>query len=205
MDDVGRGPPDEETLADHPADVAGAVGKKGSITVIKDLGLKEPYTGRCELVSGDIASDFSLYFTVSEQKPSAVALGEYYDRGELKAAGGVFVQPLPGADDFLITIMQDILRSFKDTGKILFDCKTADGVIEAFFGGFTVKKLEEYDPVYRCRCGETVENVVLAMGRGEAVSTIIEQGRIEATCSFCDKVYEFNADDVKRIFTQNRG
>ncbi|MDR3294080.1 MAG: Hsp33 family molecular chaperone HslO [Clostridiales bacterium] len=187
-------------LSGDRADVAGAVGRVGSISVIKDFGLKEPYTGHCELVSGDLAGDFSLYLTVSEQKPSAVALGEYYEDGELKAAGGVFVQPLPNTDDFLITIVQDILRSFTDTGKILFDTKTTDGLIETYFGDFKVKKLEEYEPAYRCRCDETIEDVVRAMGRGEAVSTIIEQGKIEAVCSFCDRVYTFGAEDVIRIF-----
>jgi redox-regulated HSP33 family molecular chaperone len=181
--------------------VEAAVGKTGYITVVKDLGLKEPYTGRSEIVKGDMSADFALYLTASEQKPSAVALGEYFDGRNILAAGGIFMQVLPDTDDFLITIIQDILRDFSDFGKILYELKTPDAIIDAYFGDFDIKEIEEFEPRFFCGCSdERTRNIIRLMGRREAYETLKEGGEIEVRCDFCGKIYRYGAEDVGEIF-----
>ncbi|MDR3262816.1 MAG: Hsp33 family molecular chaperone HslO [Clostridiales bacterium] len=188
-------------LKDGKLDIDAAVGKDGYISVVKDLGLKEPYSGNSRIVTGDIAADFALYFTLSEQKPSAVALGEYLSGGKIKAAGGIFVQPLPGANDFLITAVQDVLRNFTDTGRIFYQSKTSDEIMEKYFGAFEIKKADEYKPRFFCGCSEAkTRKIIRLLGRQEAEATIAEQGVIEANCSFCNKTYRFKADELGAIF-----
>ncbi|MDR1940252.1 MAG: Hsp33 family molecular chaperone HslO [Clostridiales bacterium] len=180
-------------------DVSAAFGKSGRIRVIKDLGMREPYVGNSEVVRGDIASDFALYLTVSEQRPSGIAMGEYFDGRSILSASGIFVQALPGADDFLITAVQDVLTRFTDVGKILYSLKTADAVMSEYFGAFEFKKIDEYVPRYLCDCSEErVKEIILALGRDEAAATIKEVGKIEVKCSFCEKNYSYT--DIGEIF-----
>ncbi|MDR2091606.1 MAG: Hsp33 family molecular chaperone HslO [Clostridiales bacterium] len=195
---------DETTAATAFKNAAdSAAGGEGYITVIKDSGMKEPYTGRSELVKGDLSSDFALYFTVSEQKPSAVVLGEYFNGKKILAAGGFFVQVLPGADDFLITIVQDILRDFGDFGKMLRELKTPDAIMDTYFADFDVKKIDEFTPRYFCGCGgERTRNIIRMLGRAEAYEILKNVGMIEARCDFCGKIYRYGAKEVKEIFEQ---
>ncbi|UKI15186.1 MAG: Hsp33 family molecular chaperone HslO [Clostridiales bacterium] len=109
--------------------------KNGYISVIKDLGLKEPYSGRCPIVDGEIANDFAYYFTVSEQQPSAVALGVLAADNECVSAGGIFVSALPGADDNAITVMEDILTNFTRVSD-LFKEMTPEDIIDRYFFAF---------------------------------------------------------------------
>lgn len=118
-------------------DVGGGVGKNGYISVIKDLGLKEPYSGRCPIVDGEIANDFAYYFTVSEQQPSAVALGVLAADNECVSAGGIFVSALPGADDNAITVMEDILTNFTRVSD-LFKEMTPEDIIDRYFSHFDI-------------------------------------------------------------------
>jgi molecular chaperone Hsp33 len=182
-------------------DIEGAVGAKGRISVIKDLGLKEPYTGNSELVKGDIASDFAVYFTLSEQKPSAIMIGEYYDGISILACGGLFVQRLAGCDDFLITAVQDALEAFTDFGRILYEHKDADAVIKKYFGGFYIKKIAEYEPRFACSCGDgRAEDIIRLIGKKEAGEIIEEIGKIEVRCDFCGKKHEYSKEDVYKLF-----
>ncbi len=180
--------------------VGGAVGK-GYLTVIKDLGLKEPYIGKTQLISGEIAEDFAYYYTVSEQKPSGIALGVLVnpeDRGVL-SAGGIFVQPLPGCRDEIITMLEDIMTNFTNVSDLIAK-KSPSDIIDYYFGAFDVKYLPDEKPVFFCPCGEKADGAVLSLGLKEAESIIEERGCIEVHCEFCNKTYRYYRDDLKRIF-----
>ena len=149
-------------------DVGGGVGKNGYISVIKDLGLKEPYSGRCPIVDGEIANDFAYYFTVSEQQPSAVALGVLAADNECVSAGGIFVSALPGADDNAITVMEDILTNFTRVSD-LFKEMTPEDIIDRYFSHFDIFYLPDVHPTYECTCTrERLEKIVVSLGRDEA-------------------------------------
>lgn len=181
-------------------DVGGAVGKDGYITVIKDLGLKEPYSGRCALVNGEIATDFAYYFTVSEQQPSAVALGVMVDKTGCTAAGGVFIQPLPGCADHVITMLEDIATNFTHVSELFLNF-TPDEIIERYFGQFDLHRLPDGKPKWACKCSrKRLEKVVLSLGKEEATDIVNTEGKIEICCNFCGKKYVFTKDDVETLF-----
>lgn len=182
-------------------DVGGGVGKDGYISVIKDLGLKEPYIGRTALINGEIASDFAYYFTASEQQPSAVALGVLVDKTGCIASGGIFVQPLPGCPDHVLTVLEDIVGNFTAVSNLFKDLG-AEGIKDKYFGHFDINELEGGKPEYICRCNRSkLEKVVLSLGRAECDDVIAEQGRIEIGCQFCGKKYIFDKNDVERLFS----
>ncbi len=186
--------------ADGKIDVGGAVGTNGEITVIKDLGLKEPYTGKCKLVSGEIAEDFAYYFTASEQQPSAVALGVLVDKNGVKTAGGIFIQPMPGCNDMVITMLEDICTNFTQVSSVL-DKMDVDEIIDYYFGHFDVKKLPSQTPKFKCDCNrELIERVIMTIGKKEAYDIISEDQKIEVGCQFCNKKYVFKKEDIDKIF-----
>mgnify|MGYP004650669319 FL=1 len=186
--------------ADGKIDVGGAVGTDGEITVIKDLGLKEPYTGKCKLVSGEIAEDFAYYFTTSEQQPSAVALGVLVDKNGVKTAGGIFIQPMPGCNDMVITMLEDICTNFTHISSVL-DKMEVDEIIDYYFGHFDVKTLPPQTPKFKCDCSrELIERVIMAVGKKEAYDIIDKDKKIEVGCQFCNKKYVFNKEDIDKIF-----
>ena len=186
--------------ADGKIDVGGAVGTNGEITVIKDLGLKEPYTGKCKLVSGEIEEDFAYYFTASEQQPSAVALGVLVDKNGVKTAGGIFIQPMPGCNDMVITMLEDICTNFTHVSSVL-DKMDVDEIIDYYFGHFDVKKLPSQTPKFKCDCNrELIERVIMTIGKKEAYDIISEDQKIEVGCQFCNKKYVFKKEDIDKIF-----
>ena len=188
--------------ADGKIDVGGAVGKDGEISVIKDLGLKEPYTGKCALQSGEIAEDFAYYFTASEQSPSAVALGVLVDKTGVKTAGGIFIQPMPGCNDFVITMLEDICTNFTHVSDVLSKM-SVDEIIDYYFGQFDVKKLEPMVPEFKCDCSrELIEKVILTIGKKDAYDIIDKDQQIEVGCQFCNTQYRFNKEDIDRIFKE---
>lgn len=190
----------ERPVKNGKLDVGGAVGKEGFITVIKDLGLKEPYTGRTALIDGEIASDFAYYFTLSEQQPSAVALGVLADKEGCAAAGGIFVQPLPFCPDHVLTVAEDIVSNFTNVS-LLFNQMTADQIIERYFGHLGLNFLEEGAPEYKCRCGaEKMERIIVSLGKDEAESILDDQGKIEICCQFCGSKYSFRKSEVEKLF-----
>lgn len=183
-------------------DVGGGVGHDGYISVVKDLGLKEPYSGRCHIIDGEIANDFAYYFTVSEQQPSAVALGVLAGDNQCVSAGGIFVTALPGADDNAITVMEDIMTNFTRVSD-LFKEMTPEEIIEKYFSHLDVFSLPDIFPKYECNCSvERLERVVVSLGRDEAYDILRENGKIELTCQFCNKKYEFSKQDVDRLFSE---
>lgn len=189
-----------QASSDKDISVSEVVGKEGYLNVIKDFGLKEPYNGMSHLVNGNIDEDFAYYFTVSEQLPSAVALGVDMVDGRCKKAGGVIIQPMPNCSEEEIVILQDIARNFTDVSKLLEE-KGAQGILDYYFGHFEIKQLPDIYEEYKCNCSrEKIENMLLTLGKKEATDIVKKEGKIEVGCEFCNTKYVFTEEDIQRMF-----
>lgn len=178
-------------------DVGRAVGADGMLTVIKDLNMKEPYVGSVELVSGEIAEDFTSYFAESEQTPSACALGVLIDTdGTVKAAGGYVIQLLPGAPDELAAALEQSVLNVGPVTSIL-ESNSAEELINLVLIGFEPKILEHTPVEYRCYCSrERVRDAISGIDRKELDEMAAEGKPIEVTCQFCDAVYTFDPKEL---------
>ena len=185
---------------DGKLNVGGAVGRDGLLTVLRDIGLKEPYVGSTELVSGEIAEDLTAYLLESEQVPSACALGVLVDTDRtIKAAGGFLVQLMPGAEESLISTLEENIFMMDQLTTVLSE----DGA-EALFGQ-VLKGLEYHivgsSPVgYRCDCSrERVEEAISCIDRSELQEMIEESQDISVSCQFCDRRYAFTPVDLNAL------
>lgn len=186
--------------ADGHLDVGAAVGRDGQITVIKDIGLKQPYVGSANLVSGEIAQDFAYYFAASEQQPCGVTLGVGLQNGACKSAGGVFVQVMPDCDASLLEQAETVMYAM-DEMSYQFDGSTARQVLERFFGEFDPVFTTEKTVSYKCNCGKRkIDKIVKGLGREEAQSILTDIGKIEVCCHFCGKKYVYLQEDVDKLF-----
>lgn len=185
-------------------DVGAAVGE-GSLTVIKDLGMRDPYVGSIALVSGEIAEDVTAYFAESEQIPTACALGVLVQggSGEVLTAGGYLIQLLPGAgEDTIDKVERGLQRVGYVTGH-LKQGKSALELIRDVLGEFESEVLETCPVEYRCYCSrERVVRALISMGTQEMKNLIEEQGQAEMTCQFCDRVYRFDREELEEILKQ---
>ncbi len=188
--------------ADGKLDVAGCVGK-GRLSVVRSMGLKEPYVGSSRIVSGEIAEDFTAYFTYSEQIPTAIALGVKIGRDyKAEGAGGLVLQVLPNASDDAIAKAEEVMQHFSNISTLIKQ-KTIEEIISEYFG--ETAPLEEYHPVYKCLCSkEYIESILISMGEKELRDIIKEQGKISVNCQFCEKDYEFDANDVERLIEEGK-
>lgn len=182
-------------------DVGSAVGRDGSLTVIKDLCMKEPYVGTVPLVSGEIAEDITSYFAESEQIPTACALGVLVDVDQsVQCAGGYLIQLLPGADDAAISAIEQGIARVGPVTEALRGGLSARELVEQVLSEFQLEVLSEEPVEYRCYCSrERVTRALISMGREELNSLIREQGRAELTCQFCDKVYHYTNDELEGL------
>ncbi len=178
-------------------DVGGYVGRRGTLTVVRDDGEGIPFVGTSELVSGEVAEDFSAYFLTSEQRPTAIALGVLVTPdGTCLGAGGVFLQPLPGAGEEAISFAEKKIGEFSDISSRIAE-EGAEGVLRRFGAGApSVRGLE-----FRCRCSrERAANAVLSMGREDARALLSEEGVISVHCHDCNTDYLFDEKDVEELF-----
>lgn len=182
-------------------DVGGYVGKNGNLIIIKDLGLKDPYVGQVPIFSGEIAEDLAYYFTVSEQTPSAVALGVLVNTDyTIKCAGGFIVQMMPGADDLLADVITYRLEEIPSITTLLDEGKTIKEIIEYIFDGMDLKILEEVEPEFKCNCSrEKVEKALISIGEKD-LREIAEEGKDEELkCHFCNASYVFTKEDIQKL------
>lgn len=182
-------------------DVGAAVGADGDLTVIRDLGLKEPYIGSVALVGGEIAEDVAAYFVESEQVPTACALGVLIapDRS-VQAAGGYLIQLLPGADDAVVSAVERGVARLGAVSARLDGGMEPLALLREVLDGFELEVLDSAPIEYRCYCSEErVSRALISMGRDELTALIDEQGGAELTCRFCDKVYRYSADQLRRL------
>lgn len=182
-------------------DVSGAIGV-GILSVIKDLGLKDPYVGQVELISGEIAEDLAYYFTSSEQVPSAVALGVLMNRNNtVKQAGGMIVQILPGASEEQIDALEERLKNMPSMTTLLETGKSPEEILEDLFSDMNLNILDKIPTQFKCNCDkQRVEKVIISLGRDELRSIVDEGEPIELKCQFCNKAYNFSAQELKEIY-----
>lgn len=182
-------------------DVGAAVGTEGTLTVLKDIGLKEPYIGSIGLFSGEIADDLAMYFVESEQIPTACALGVLVDRDQsVTAAGGYLIQLLPGAGEDVISKVEAGVQRVGSVSHALAGGLDGEGLLRAALDGFELEILEKHPVEYRCYCTrDRVTRALISMGREELSDLIAEQGKAELTCQFCDRVYDFTRGELEEI------
>ena len=183
-------------------DVGGAVGE-GTLFVIKDLGLKEPYVGQIPLTSGEIAEDITAYYAVSEQIPTVCALGVLVNPDlTVKAAGGFIIQLLPGAMDVDITKLEDAVNALEPVTKMLSDGKTPEDILALALKNFEYEVLYEQPVEYKCNCSrERTITVLSSVGDADLEEMANEGKDIETVCHFCNKRYVFTPSDIRKIIT----
>ncbi len=183
--------------ADGKLDVGAFVGREGTLTVIRDDGEGIPFVGTCELLSGEIAEDFSAYFLKSEQRPTAIALGvKIGTNGECLGAGGAFFQPLPGAREETVARIEALMGSFANISTRI-EREGAEGILASVERDCAVA---ERDVLYRCHCSRArIKNLILSLGKEEAESILEEQGMISVHCHYCNTDYRFGADEVRAL------
>lgn len=181
-------------------DVATAVGI-GVMSVIRDIGLKEPYTGQTHLVTSEIAEDLAYYFTASEQVPSAVSLGVLVNRDQsIWTAGGFILQMMPGAKDETAQQLQDKVSAFMPVTEYLAAGHTPVELMHDLLGEFGVEILETHPVGFQCNCTrERVEKALVSIGRQE-LSQLIEEGEpVEMRCHYCNEAYQFTIEELKEL------
>lgn len=198
--------PHVELMEKEPGklDVGAAVGVDGTLTVIKDIGLKEPYVGSIGLFSGEIADDIAMYFVESEQIPTACALGVLVGVDQsVTSAGGYLIQLLPGADDSVIEKIEVGVRRVGSVSRALESGMDAESLLRAVLSDFDLEVLETHPVEYRCYCSrDRVSRALISMGREELQAMIDEQGSAELTCQFCDAVYKFTKEDLEQLLAE---
>ncbi len=187
-------------------DVGKAVGEKGFINVIKDIGLKEPYIGISPLTSGEIADDFANYFQTSEQKQTAVALGVLVDKDGVRSSGGYIITPMPDATEEEISNVEQAIFKAGAMSKMLDNNLSLKEIAQKITGDKNVKVVDEsIQPVYECGCSkEKFAESLVTLGEKQLTEIIEEDEKAEIKCQFCNKTYNFNKEELENIREKNK-
>lgn len=179
-------------------DVKGAVGTEGTLTVIKDLGLREPYTGQIPIMSGEIAEDIAAYFAISEQIPTVCGLGVLVNPDlSVAAAGGYLIQLLPFADEKVIDVIENNIKSLPSVTEMLSSGVTVEEMALKVLDGLTPNVLDDFSAEYKCDCSkERVERALISIGRNDLKEMAAENENTEVCCHFCDKKYSFSSEEL---------
>ncbi|AJA47739.1 33 kDa chaperonin [Clostridium pasteurianum DSM 525 = ATCC 6013] len=182
-------------------DVSGIVGKNGNLTIIRDLGLREPYVGNVPIYTGEIGDDLAYYFTTSEQVPSAVGLGVLVDKDlSIKAAGGFIIQMMPGYNELTADLLTYRLEEIPSITKLISDGMDAEGILNYIFEDMDLKIVGEMKPEYKCDCSrERVEKALISIGKKELQEIYKDNKTEELKCNFCNKAYNFTHKDIGKI------
>lgn len=186
-------------------DVAGAVGQ-GTLSVIKDMGLKEPYVGQTMLQTGEIGDDLTYYFATSEQVPSSVGLGVLMEKNNtVKQAGGFILQLMPFAEESVIQRLERNLSTITSVTALLEAGNTPEQMLEILLEGLDCEILDTQPAAFSCSCSrEKIEKVLISLGRKE-ISEMIQEGQeIEVNCHFCNTQYKFSVDELKRLYGKSQ-
>lgn len=181
-------------------DVSGAIGP-GTLTVIRDIGMKEPYIGQTDLISGEIAEDLTYYYAASEQVPSSVALGVLMSmENTVKQAGGFIIQLMPDTDDSVIDELEERLKSVGPVTAMLEQGMAPENILEEVLGSFGVSVMDKMPTAFRCSCSrERVEKALISVGRAELESMISDGKPIEMNCHFCNTSYRYDIDELREL------
>lgn len=182
-------------------DVGAAVGADGTLTVIRDLRMKDPYIGTVPLVSGEIAEDITSYFVQSEQIPTACALGVLVDTDQsVRAAGGYLIQMLPGAPDHIVDQLERSIAAVGNVTSVLDAGASAEELLRMLFVGMDLRLLETEPVCYRCYCSrDRVASTLLSLGERELTDILAEGETVTVSCQFCDAEYAFTPDDIREL------
>ncbi len=181
-------------------DVAGAVGKDGTLTVMKDLGMKEPYIGQIPIVSGEIAEDITSYFAVSEQIPTVCALGVLVNRdNSIAVSGGFIIQLLPTALEDTIDQVEECIKGIPSVTQMLADGMTPEEMCHRVLSTFDLEVLDESVPEYKCNCSkERFAKGLLTLDKSELLD-MANDPVTEVSCHFCDMKYRFTPDEIRKL------
>ena len=181
-------------------DVGGSI-FPGALRVIKDLGLKEPYVGTVELQTGEIAEDLTYYFAVSEQVPSSVGLGVLVDKDwSVNCAGGFIVQLMPFCEDSVIEKLEENLKTLPSVTDMLSKGMTPEDILAEVLKGFDLQIMEKTETGFRCDCSrERVERSLASLSKEDKEDIINEGKPVEVKCQFCNKAYEFDIEEIKKL------
>lgn len=181
-------------------DVGAAIGY-GTLTVIKDLGMKEPYVSQVALTTSEVAEDLTYYFASSEQVPSAVALGVLMDRDNtVRQAGGFIIQLMPFADEKVVSVLEEKISKITSVTNMLEEGMTPEDILNDVLGDFDVEFTDTIPTGFNCNCSkERVEKVLVSLGRKELNNIINDGEDIELNCHFCNKKYNFTIEDIKKL------
>ncbi|MCU5747023.1 Hsp33 family molecular chaperone HslO [Staphylococcus sp. SQ8-PEA] len=182
-------------------DVRRAVGVDGSLTVIKDVGMKDYFSGSSPIVSGEIGDDFTYYFAKSEQVPSSVGLGVLVNPdNSIKASGGFILQVMPGAEDKVISQLEDAISTMTPVSKLIEQGLTPEEILEDILGKDNLQILETIPAEFECRCGhDKFLNAIKSLGESEIKSMIEEDHGAEAQCHFCRNKYQYSEEELREL------
>ena len=188
-------------------DVRAGVGTEGSITIVKDLGMRDMFSGQTPIVSGEIAEDFTYYFAISEQVPSSVGLGVLVNPdNSIKAAGGFIIQLMPDCDEDTITAIEKQLSTIEPVSKMIEKGYTPEQILEAVLGEGNVQVLSTLPVKFQCQCSkERFGAAIIGLGIAEIEAMIKEDGKAEAQCHFCLEKYEFNQAELEGLIDEIKG
>lgn len=182
-------------------DVARAVGTTGSLTIVKDLGMKEHFTGQVPIVSGELGEDFTYYLVSSEQIPSSVGVGVLVNPdNSILASGGFVIQLMPGTDNQTISHIESRLSAIEPISKMIEKGLTPEEILNEVLGEGNVKILEKMPVGFKCQCSrERIASAIISLGNEEIQSMIDEDGGAEAQCHFCNELYQFSKEDLEEL------
>lgn len=188
----------------HHIDVRGAVGTAGSLSVTKDLHLKEPFTGQTPIVSGEIGEDFAYYLAKSEQIPSAVGVSVFVQPNEtVGKAGGFLIQTMPGATDKDITQIENNLKIIPNISELMNEGLNVEEILDKLMNGIEVKVLDQISVQFKCDCSKEKFSKSLATLQDKELQAMIDENQgAEAVCKFCNNKYQFSADDLAQIIAE---
>jgi molecular chaperone Hsp33 len=189
---------------DGKLNVGAAVGHEGTLSVIRDIGLKEPYVGQIPLVSGEIAEDITSYYATSEQTPTVCALGVLVDTDlTVLSAGGYMVQLLPGATEEEITQLEQNISAMESVTQMLHSGLSLEDIMQRALAGFDPQVLDEQEVTYYCNCNRNrMERALMSLGEKELTELEKESPHAEVCCQFCDKKYEFNINQLRKALKE---
>jgi molecular chaperone Hsp33 len=182
-------------------DVRRAVGTSGTLSVVKDIGMRDHFSGQVPIVSGELGEDFTYYFVTSEQVPSSVGVGVLVNPdNSILASGGFILQLMPGTDDETITKIEERLAKIPPISKLIEKGLTPEEVLEEVLGEGEVKVLETMPVSFQCKCSkDRFANAIISLGENEIQDMIDEEGQAEAKCHFCNETYVFSGEELEEL------
>ncbi|MDO5027416.1 MAG: Hsp33 family molecular chaperone HslO [Tissierellia bacterium] len=185
-------------------DVAKFVGTDGQIAIIRDYGLKEPYSGLSRIVTGEIAEDFANYYFYSEQTPTVISLGVLVDTDlSIRAAGGIFIQLMPDASEEVISILEEIIKDLPAISSLIDQKLSPEEILDKYFYKLKPEIISTADVSYKCNCSrEKIEKAMISIGKEDLQKIIDEDGKAQVVCDFCKKEYNFTKEDLEGLMDQ---